>query len=212
VTLVEQTCATYSNSDKKKRSVGTLVANTTASSGCFGGLIECSTTEDESEEECDSDDSSDGDSEKRAITCYKKPAMFFNCDYFPAVSYQNLNSQTMAATPYVSFVGMCQNIRNYLNNRPAQTGSGLTTVGGSNWMELTYLPKGGNNRNDACSAKSVDCAATKSAMWPLSVYNLAAQGITNPDYQLEQGFSDRISCDEFPCRFPISIITKRQYH
>nr|WBV74231.1 putative chitinase [Pestalotiopsis kenyana] len=193
VTLVEETCATYSNSDKRKRSVGTLVANTTASSGCFGGLIECSTTEDESEEECTDDGTdSDSESEKRAITCYKKPAMFFNCDYFPDVAYDNLNENTKTQYPTISFIGMCQNIRNYLNNRPSGT------TGGSNWMELTYLPTGGNNRNDACSAKSAECANTKSAMWPTAVYNLAAAGVTNPDYQLEQGYSDKISCDEFP--------------
>lgn len=197
VTLVEETCATYSNSDKRKRSVGTLVANTTASSGCFGGLIECSTTEDESEEECTDDGTdSDSESEKRAITCYKKPAMFFNCDYFPDVAYDNLNENTKTQYPTISFIGMCQNIRNYLNNRPSGT------TGGSNWMELTYLPTGGNNRNDACSAKSAECANTKSAMWPTAVYNLAAAGVTNPDYQLEQGYSDKISCDEFPCKSP----------
>jgi hypothetical protein len=187
----------YSSSDKVKRSTS-LVANGTASTGCFGGLIQCSTVDDM---DCDSDsDSSLSDLSSGDDSCPELPAVFYNCDYLGGNRViPNLNENTQAASPSTEFIGICENIKNYLNSVVTTTPSGVTVVKGSNWMQLTYLKGGitpeGTNRGDACSAVSVACAATKSAMWPTAVYNAATDGGV---YKTMAGYSDTLSCDEFP--------------
>ncbi|KAH6655949.1 hypothetical protein BKA67DRAFT_675964 [Truncatella angustata] len=197
LTLVEEKCYAYSNSDSDnaKRSTTSLVKNSTASSGCFSGLINCGTEEDELS--CDSSSDDDSTASKRACTV-DIPALFYNCDFMGgSQSFTNLNENTQAAVPSYTFIGICENVRNYLDSGVTQTPSGKAVVAGSNWMELTYLPSGGNggNRADACSAVSSSCASTKSAMWPTGVYNAA---VNKQSYKGMAGYIDSISCDEFP--------------
>jgi hypothetical protein len=224
IALVDKTCISYASSDSRrraKRSTSSLVANTTASSGCFGGLIACSTTEEEADCDTSSDDDDDSTTSKRA--CTQIPGMWYNCDYMGnSITFNNLNENTMTTTPTETFISICENVRNYLERGVTTTPSGRAVTAGSNWMQLTYLPGGGtstsgSNRDDACSAKSESCAATKSAMWPTAVQSAASLAIR----RTMVGFSNFISCDEFPfnayvsCPFSLSlgithVLTPRQ--
>lgn len=201
LTLVEEKCYSYSNSDSdssKRSTMTTLVKNSTASSGCFSGLINCGTEEDDLSCDVSSDDD-DSTASKRACNV-DIPALFYNCDFMGGnQKFTNLNENTMAAVPSIEFIGICENIRNYLDSDVTQTPGGKAVVAGSNWMELTYLPGGGSggNRADACSDVSASCAQTKSAMWPTAVYNAAAAGGSQA-YKAMAGYIDSISCDEFP--------------
>ncbi len=116
-----------------------------------------------------------------------------------SITFNNLNEDTMATTPTTTFISICENIRNYLERGVTTTPSGMTVVAGSNWMQLTYLPagtasSGKKNRNGACSIVSDNCASTKSAMWPTAVQSAASLAIRKRIV----GFSNFISCDEFP--------------
>lgn len=199
IPLVDKTCISYSDSKRKaKRSMDTLVANTTASSGCFGGLIVCSTTEEEADCDASSDDGDESTTSKRA--CNQIPGLWYNCDYMgSSITFPNLNENTMATTPTTTFISVCENIRNYLERGVTTTPSGITVVAGSNWMQLTYLPGGyatGNmkNRNKACSAVAESCASTKTAMWPTTVQYARPAA----KQKAMAGYSGPISCDEFP--------------
>lgn len=193
ISLVDKTCISYSSDDDKKlrRRDTSLVANTTASKGCFGGLISCSTTEETAD--CDSDDSTSDT--RRASTCNMLPAIFYNCDYLGNdETFDNLNENTNADTPSATFISICKNVRNYLDQSITTTPSGRAVIAGSNWMQLTYLPgSSSSNRNKACSAVSKACASTKTAMWPTAV-----QKASGAARRAMQGYSNFISCDEFP--------------
>ncbi|KUI54694.1 hypothetical protein VP1G_02085 [Cytospora mali] len=197
VTLVEETCQTWSNdnSDLQKRS-SSLVQNTTGSP-CFGGLIECTTEEATS---CAAESGTNSETSKRA-TCSEPPGLFYNCDWFPSVTLTNLNENTMATNPYYTFIGTCQIIRNYLQSGNLPTG----TVSGSNWIQLTYLADGYDpttgttNRDEACGGNNgvaAQCAQSKTLMWPTAVQSAASSGTSDP--ALRNGYQDTISCDEFP--------------
>ncbi len=152
------------------------------------------------EHDCDagSDDSDESTTFKRA--CTQIPALWYNCDYMgSSITIDNLNENTQATTPTATFISICENIRNYLERGITTTPSGMTVVAGSNWMQLTYLPggtstSGTSNRNGACNVVADNCASTKSAMWPTAV-----QSAANLDIRKKMvGFSNFISCDEFP--------------
>ncbi|OBT62696.1 hypothetical protein VE03_07107 [Pseudogymnoascus sp. 23342-1-I1] len=199
IPLVDKTCISYSDSKRKaKRSTESFAANTTASSGCFGGLIACSTTEEEPACDAGTDDTDESTTTKRA--CTQIPALWYNCDYMgSSITFNNLNENTKATTPTVTFISICENIRNYLERGITTTPSGVTVVAGSNWMQLTYLPGGTSsvgttNRNGACSVVAENCASTKSAMWPTAVQSAASLEIQKKMV----GYSKFISCDEFP--------------
>ena len=52
----------------------------------------------------------------------------------------------------------------------------------------------------ACdAAMGAQCASTKLSLWPTEAYKLAAACPPNPIYRKLPGYSDSISCDEFPC-------------
>ncbi|KAJ8130004.1 hypothetical protein O1611_g3626 [Lasiodiplodia mahajangana] len=202
IALIEKKCAKYGDSDGKRlqdRAVAKRV-DKVDEKGCFGGLIQCTKSEDVSN--CiPAEDESGSDNDGLTVragpdpTCYKKPGMFYNCDFFPhSNKFDNLNENTMRQSPQYEFIGICKNIQNYLQKPPP---SGTY---GSNWMEITYKPgSGGGNRNDACADVSKSCASTKTQMWPTRVSSLAANPMPgDPDYQLERGYSALISCDEFP--------------
>ncbi|OBT74858.1 hypothetical protein VF21_06789 [Pseudogymnoascus sp. 05NY08] len=88
---------------------------------------------------------------------------------------------------------ICQNVRGYLQDN----NNGQTI--GSNWMQLTYLPGGGTNRNDACKDVSSVCAFTKSYLWPTAVFEAALTAKKDDKaYMNMAGYSDSISCNEFP--------------
>ncbi|KAK9413532.1 hypothetical protein SUNI508_11854 [Seiridium unicorne] len=201
LTLVEETCATYSSSDKRRRSTS-LVANAATNTGCFGGYISCSTTDDDDAMDiCTTDDESD--ESEIDDSCTSLPSLFYNCDYMGASqTFDNLNEDTMGRKADYTFISICENIRNYLNNAPATTPSGQTVVSGASWMQLTYNPgKDSTNRKKACGSNKVgdkasSCASTKSAMWPTAVYNAAKK--KDKAYKKMAGYSDTISCDEFP--------------
>lgn len=141
-----------------------------------------------------SDDESDTDS-----GCTSLPALFYNCNFMGvSQTMNNLNEDTQVANPTYTFISICQNIRNYLNNAPSTANSG------TDWMQLTYkLDKGNANRAAACGngnkgdMKSM-CASTKSSMWPTAVYNVATMKNNQKAYQAMSGYTDFISCDEFP--------------
>lgn len=108
IVLVDNTCITYSSDAplSKRSTVDSFVANSTGP-GCFGGLVECSTTVSAGNSSCTlaSDDSSTKTS-KRAQQCYNLPALFYNCDLFGTADITNRNQLTMGIDPTVSFIGM----------------------------------------------------------------------------------------------------------
>ncbi|EEA19154.1 bacteriodes thetaiotaomicron symbiotic chitinase, putative [Talaromyces marneffei ATCC 18224] len=211
IVLVENTCITYSSNDplSKRSSVESLVANSTGS-GCFGGLVECSTTVSAGNSSCtltSGDEGSGTTTSKRAPQCYNLPALFYNCDLFGATAVTNRNQNTMQNFGSKSFIGICDNVRNYLQKNPGKIKG--------NGMELTYFSsneqqKTGGNRHDACSAKYKECVQEKTALWPTevqSMYNWQTTQTINgvrtivpapTDYALMQGYDDSLSCDEFP--------------
>uniref|UniRef100_A0A093VIR1 chitinase n=2 Tax=Talaromyces marneffei PM1 TaxID=1077442 RepID=A0A093VIR1_TALMA len=217
IVLVENTCITYSSNDplSKRSSVESLVANSTGS-GCFGGLVECSTTVSAGNSSCtltSGDEGSGTTTSKRAPQCYNLPALFYNCDLFGATAVTNRNQNTMQNFGSKSFIGICDNVRNYLQKNPGKIKG--------NGMELTYFSsneqqKTGGNRHDACSAKYKECVQEKTALWPTevqSMYNWQTTQTINgvrtivpapTDYALMQGYDDSLSCDEFPCIPPRS--------
>ncbi|KAJ5712178.1 hypothetical protein N7488_006334 [Penicillium malachiteum] len=201
--LVEETCTTYSttNAFGKRESVGDdfTVTNGTGS-GCFGGLIACSTVAESDNSTC-TPDSSDAATAKRAYSCNTWPALWYNCNYFPNQAITNYNEATKAAEPFRTFTGICQNIRTYLQNN----------LGGnvhSNWMWLHYLSSWEaediGNRDEACgtdsSGMTAQCAREKRELWPQAVQTAwRDQNIPGTqDYTLMFGYTDSVSCDEFP--------------
>ncbi|KAJ5204380.1 bacteriodes thetaiotaomicron symbiotic chitinase, partial [Penicillium cinerascens] len=196
IVLVDNTCITYSSDDPlaKRSSVESLVANSTGP-GCFGGLVECSTTVGVGNSSCtltsdDSDSDTTTTTSKRAQQCYNLPALFYNCDLFGTAYVTNRNQNTMSSTRSVPFIGMfplvlysyasspmsfnnerksiCENIRNYLQKNPGKIKG--------NGMELTYKgdndQSGGGNRRAACYAKGKECVKSKTALWPTEVQEM----------------------------------------
>ncbi|KAJ5674353.1 CAZyme family GH18 [Penicillium maclennaniae] len=88
------------------------------------------------------------------------------CDKVQAAIVNNLNSDTYEDTPFVSLLGICENIKNYLDRN-----SGRSNVW-PNSMLLTYKPgsksnMGTNtNRADACKDKKKECTKLKKSLWP----------------------------------------------
>ena len=201
--LVEETCVQYSTDSLfgKRSDTSSLVKNTTEEA-CFGGLISCSTVE---EDTCAiSENSTDSTVSKRATGC-DYPALWYNCDFFPDISVQNKNQNTQGSNPYAHFIGICHNIRNYM-----QTHLGPDV--GSNWMNLEFIDqntaKARKNRERACGTGSdgkltQTCAEEKRSLWPISVINGFNTGQV---YQTMAGFSESVSCDEFPCKSSQKII------
>lgn len=112
----------------------------------------------------------------------------------------------MNLTVNVDITGICSNIRNYLTAHQSKS----NTIG-SNWMYLTYIPgKDSTNRRGACGTnskgKTNECADLKRSLWPKAVQlykNRKKNKNKNPkdqDYTDMSGYTDNISCDEFPCR------------
>lgn len=74
---------------------------------------------------------------------------------------------------------------------------------GDTWMRLTYKPDPSNtNRNQACGDPkkktgnmAAHCAQVKRSLWPQAVQQAGknAGGM--------QGWSESMSCDEFPCKY-----------
>ncbi|KUI70319.1 Chitotriosidase-1 [Cytospora mali] len=150
VTLVEETCQTWSNdnSDIRRRS-SSLVQNTTGSP-CFGGLIECTTEEATS---CAADSGTTSETRKRA-TYSNPPGLFYNCDWFPSVTLTNLNENTMTGNPYYTFIA----------------GGYDPTTGTTNRDEAC----GGSN------GVAAQCAQSKTLMWPTAVQSAASSGTADP--------------------------------
>ncbi|RMJ27114.1 Glycosyl hydrolases family 18 [Aspergillus sp. HF37] len=193
--LVDNTCISYSAEDAlaKRDSSESLVENGDGE-GCFGGLVSC---------KADSGDTpcmpmgDSGLSKRVNPPCYNVPALWYNCDFFGATTVNNRNQRTNQVKPNEAFMGICDNIRNYLLGNPS--------VLSGNGMELTYLAgkeQSWSNRKDACNAKSRECVTSKVNLWPTdvqSMYSMTAAGTPAPtDYQLMQGYDESISCDEFP--------------
>lgn len=204
--LVEEKCVQYST-DRifgKRSDPSSLVKNTTEEA-CFGGLISCSTVDDDT---CAiSENSTDSTVSKRATNC-DFPALWYNCDFFPDKSIKNMNQNTQGTNPYAHFIGICHNIRNYM-----QTHLGPDV--GSNWMNLEYIDqdtaKFRKHREQACGTGNDGkltqiCAEEKRSLWPVSVINSYNTG---QSYQTVNGFSESVSCDEFPCEFPHSNVSDK---
>lgn len=208
---------------RKRDLSDTLVSNTTGP-GCFGGLISCSTQIGSENGTCinHSASSSSNSTSKRATNCNDVPAMFCNCggDFFKRVTVANQNQDTMQLSSGTTFIsefsvhicrlfahkhsGICENIQNYIQPR-----LGPNFDGGPNWMALEYVSEfenGGANRAIACGGTgngTEQCAAIQASLWPTQVQQAKAQGANAPiDYQLMPGYSNTISCDEFPCKWP----------
>ncbi|GLA42688.1 hypothetical protein AnigIFM63309_011235 [Aspergillus niger] len=134
--------------------------------------------------------------------CYHWPALWYNCAWFPDKLIPNMNSNTntLPNNQYHSFPGICNNIASYLYQHQA---SWRQDYMGSNFMRLTYHNWGSDNpnRKASCgdsSSKSTPaglCASTKRSLWPVAVQQAF---IDKTDYESMQGFSESISCDEFP--------------
>ncbi|KAJ5705359.1 hypothetical protein N7536_001048 [Penicillium majusculum] len=197
--LVDQTCQTYSSDDAKSKrddsDPGTLVEKTDKKA-CFGGLIACSDTEEDSCSASDDDggngdDNTDSKVSKRAASC-DRPAFWYNCDFFGDQWVPNHNPNVAAS--HVAFKGICSNIRDYLQTH---NGPGI----GNNWMNLDYKDAAGNtNRGAACGQAGPDstkaCAEKKRALWSTAAQH-AFENDPNGHYHT-QGWSESISCDEFP--------------
>lgn len=191
IALIDKTCQDYSTNvnEKRKRDSGTsaLVANTTGTP-FFKGWCECANKDTSIANGTLSCLNSGGtlSAAKRATSqCYLPPALFYNCDWFQSAIVNNLNSDTYEDRPFVNIIGICENIKNYLDRN-----SGKPNVW-PNSMLLTYQSgKGSNNRNNACKAKSAECSALKTSLWPKNNQPPRPQ---------------TMSCDEFPCMFKYAL-------
>ncbi|KAJ5094625.1 CAZyme family GH18, partial [Penicillium angulare] len=190
IALVDRTCLEYSSDvdEKRKRdsSLSALVPNTTGSP-FFGGWCECANKDTKIANDTLSCLNSGGtvtNSKRDTEQCYLPPGLFYNCDWFQSAIVNNLNSDTYEDTPFVSLIGICENIKNYLDRN-----SGKSNVW-PNSMLLTYLKggkrgnSGSGNRGDACKKKKTECSKLKMSLWPKN--GGKPQGRT-------------MSCDEFPC-------------
>lgn len=197
--LVEQTCHVYSSDStqsKRDDSVSDTLVEKTDKKACFGGLIACS---DKEENTCsapgdDGDDSTDSTVPKRAAPQCDRPALWYNCDYFGDQFIPNHNPNIPGS--HVLFKGICSNIRDYLQTH---NGPGI----GNNWMNLDYLPgDSSNNRAEACTksgpSSTAACAEKKRSLWSLAAQN--AFNTNGGDIYYSTGWSDSLSCDEFPCK------------
>ncbi|KAJ5650264.1 uncharacterized protein N7484_003987 [Penicillium longicatenatum] len=211
--LVEETCIKYASSDPltKRDNVEALVANSTGS-GCFGGLIACNTVNDDTDSSgnmtcpyacegtsCTILDTSSSLSRRQAVTgqCMHYPAMFYNCEWFPNKDIPNLDTSTNGNMRYYSSLGICTNIQNYLDRHASLWAPSYM---GDTWMRLTYKPDPSNtNRNQACGDPkkktgnmAAHCAQVKRSLWPQAIQQAGknAGGM--------QGWSESMSCDEFP--------------
>ncbi|KAL4954842.1 hypothetical protein BDW69DRAFT_193734 [Aspergillus filifer] len=185
IALVDKTCLAYSSDvdEKRKRDSETssaLVANTTGSP-FFKGWCECAdkdTTIGNDTLSCLNSGGTVSTSKRQTSQCYLPPALFYNCDWFQGAIVNNLNSNTYEDTPFVSLIGICENIKNYLDRNSAKPNVW------ANSMLLTYKAgKGSKNRNNACSAKATECKNLKTSLWPAN--NQQPRALT-------------MSCDEFP--------------
>ncbi|KAL4976408.1 glycosyl hydrolases family 18-domain-containing protein [Aspergillus desertorum] len=185
IALVDKTCLAYSSDVDEKRksdseSSSALVANTTGSP-FFKGWCECAdkdTTIRNDTLSCLNSGGTVSKSKRQTSQCYLPPALFYNCDWFQGAIVNNLNSNTYEDTPFVSLIGICENIKNYLDRNSAKPNVC------ANSMLLTYKAgKGSKNRNNACSAKATECKNLKTSLWPAN--NQQPRALT-------------MSCDEFP--------------
>ncbi|RDH30342.1 hypothetical protein BDQ94DRAFT_161391 [Aspergillus welwitschiae] len=143
--------------------------------------------------------------------CYHWPALWYNCAWFPDKDLPNLDSNTNSlpnnqywTAPVLKLLaGICRNVANYLYQHQASWSPGYM---GPNFMRLTYKKSGPKspNRAAACGSSTTrntpawNCVQIKSSLWPAAVQK--AWAANDPNYQFMQGWSDPISCDEFPCR------------
>lgn len=76
---------------------------------------------------------------------------------------------------------------------------------GPDFMRLTYKKSGKKNPNRAAACGSStsgntpagECSRIKRSLWPAAVQKAFAA--KDPNYKSMQGWSDPVSCDEFPC-------------
>jgi hypothetical protein len=201
--LVEETCVKYSTDNVlgKRSDLTSLVENTTESAS-FGGICGCTSEEkDACLTSSDSTDDTDLTVSKRApSTNCVYPALWYNCDFFPDKSIKNENQQTQGISKYQNFLGICSNIRNYLQANMGQAGVG------SNWMTLEFIDQElaalRKNREQACGTGTDGkltqlCAEEKRNLWPRNVYDAWLK--RDGSYVSEPGWDETISCDEFPC-------------
>ncbi|PYH81931.1 hypothetical protein BO82DRAFT_414323 [Aspergillus uvarum CBS 121591] len=220
--LVAKTCTTYSSDvDLSKRSDPTsLVANTTGAA-CFGGLMSCQRIDNSPTASgnlscpmvCDGDsctlldDGAASSSRKRQATtntaqCARFPAFFYNCAWFgnSYIPNQDQTTNTLPGQQAYLATGICANVQNYLFSHQSQWSPQIM---GSNFMLLTYKPDAEDtNRLYACGTKSTNtyttksCAQLKRSLWSVEAQDSYAK---KGDYEDEPGFSESVSCDEFPC-------------
>ncbi|PYI35208.1 hypothetical protein BP00DRAFT_412436 [Aspergillus indologenus CBS 114.80] len=219
--LVAKTCTTYfSDVDLSKRSDPTsLVANTTGAA-CFGGLMSCQKIDNSPTASgnlscpmvCDGDsctlldDGAASSSRKRQATtttaqCARFPAFFYNCAWFgnSYIPNQDQTTNTLPGQQAYLATGICANVQNYLFSHQSQWSPQTM---GSNFMLLTYKPDAEDkNRLYACGTKSTNtyttksCAQLKRSLWSVEAQDSYAK---KGDYEVEPGFSESVSCDEFP--------------
>ncbi|KAJ5658730.1 CAZyme family GH18, partial [Penicillium longicatenatum] len=193
ITLIDKTCISYSSDDdtvsKRSDTSDRLVKEIDSDKGLFDAYFRCCNNEtDVLKGYCDSTP----DSTKRAsTTCHEPPALFYNCAFFLDTKIGNENEETNKKTPSVSFIGICKNIKNYLQAHSMDANTG------ANWKLLTYINGGQSaNRGDACGQKTKECSDEKMSMWPQAVQKAAKTSYKAA--QAMDGYVESISCDEFP--------------
>lgn len=185
IALVDKKCLEYSSDvdEKRKRDSSessALVANTTGTP-FFSGWCECADKDTQLANDtlsCENLGDTMANSKRDTQQCYLPPALFYNCEYFQSAIVNNLNEDTYEDTPFVTLIGICENIKKYLDRN-----SGKPNVW-PNSMLLTYKKGGGGNRGLACEAKAAECKALKESLWPKNKAQPRGQ---------------TMSCDEFPC-------------
>lgn len=105
--LINKTCIDYSSvsADKRKRDDANLVPLTTKTP-CFGGLIACEDTVDNTT--CAIGSTSTSTSKRASTACYLPPSMFYNCAFFQPGRVENENEDTRAGGTYETFPSKLQ--------------------------------------------------------------------------------------------------------
>ena len=165
----------------------------------FSALVACPGKNDTIPDDaysCDSRSSS-----KRDVSgCSLPPALFYNCDFFPDLIVPNNNQKTNRGSPNQRLTGICNNVKNYLDGHQNDPGVG------SNYMFLTYWKGTDNplndNRDHACGGAGgpgEQCRDLKFSLWPEDVYDAVKQDKKQTRAKTMPGWTDNMSCDEFPC-------------
>ncbi|KAJ5364585.1 uncharacterized protein N7496_010298 [Penicillium cataractarum] len=138
--------------------------------------------------------------------------MFYNCggDFFKRVTVENQNQNTNQLTDSYTATSICDNVFDYIQNGIASQGTSFpgeitNQQTGEAYIVLNYISNyenAGGNRQDSCGLDgggTGQCSALKQSLWPIAVSDQKNLGkLATQDYKLIQGYTESMSCDEFP--------------